>query len=229
MSGCAQQHVLDLGRVGVEAADDEHVLGRGRRCAGSPASSTTPRSPVRSQPSARERLRRRLRIVEVVGHDAAAAEEDLAGLPGRHVAAARRRRCAARSRVGVVPTVVAMVSTSSPGDVAAAVPAFGEPVAGDDVENGSSSSTRRISSTGMSAAPVTATRRVERSWRSRSGMVEDRLVERGRPRAAPSPARAATRASTPLDVEHRLGEHGGAGARRRRGCRPSARTCGSTG
>ena len=30
-----EQGVLDLGRVGVEAADDEHVLGPARRCAGS--------------------------------------------------------------------------------------------------------------------------------------------------------------------------------------------------
>ena len=39
---------------------------------------------------------------------------------------------------------------------------------------------RRISSTGMSAAPVTATRRLDRSWSLAIGMVEDRLVERRR-------------------------------------------------
>ena len=38
--GVAQQVVLDLGRVGVEAADDEHVLGPARRSAGSRASSS---------------------------------------------------------------------------------------------------------------------------------------------------------------------------------------------
>ena len=61
------------------------------------------------------------------------------------------------------PTVVAMVSTSSPGEVAAAVPASVSPYPVMTIENGSSASTRRISSTGMSAAPVTATRRVDRS------------------------------------------------------------------
>src|SRR3989442_1331031 len=37
------------------------------------------------------------------------------------------------------------------------------------VENGSSSFTRRINSTGMSAAPVTATRRLDRAYLPRSG------------------------------------------------------------
>ena len=41
---------------------------------------------------------------------------------------------------------------------------------------------RRISSTGMSAAPVTARRRVDRSCAVAVGMVEDRLVQRRRTR-----------------------------------------------
>ena len=53
--------------------------------------------------------------------------------------------------------------------VAAAVPPSVSPYPVMIVENGSSWSIRRISSTGMSAAPVTATRSVDRSWPSRSG------------------------------------------------------------
>ena len=128
------------------------------------------------------------------------------------------------------PTVVAMVSASSPGDGGRGGAALGEPVAGDDRRRtGSSSSMRRMSSTGMSAAPVTATRRRRQvvAGRGRGG--------RGSTgRASARPGSTVTRSAAdpgehPVDVEHRLGEHGRAGARRRRGCRPSARTCGSTG
>ncbi len=84
--GMAQQRVLDLGRVGVEAADDEHVL---RPADDAQAPGVVDHAEVAgAQPAVgRQRLRGRLGIVEVVRHDAAAAQQDLAGLARRHVAA----------------------------------------------------------------------------------------------------------------------------------------------
>ena len=76
---------------------------------------------MRSHPSAERACGGRLGIVEVVRHDAAAAQEDLARLARRHVVplpSTMRSSNPGRGR----PTVVAMVSTSSPGEVAAAVP-----------------------------------------------------------------------------------------------------------
>ena len=67
------------------------------------------------------------------------------------------------------PTVVAIASASSASDVAQAVPPSVSPYPVTICVKGSSSWTRRINSTGMSAAPVTATRKLERSRRARSG------------------------------------------------------------
>ena len=61
------------------------------------------------------------------------------------------------------PAVVAMVSGSSPGWVPVQVPASVRPYPVQTRSNGSSSCILRINSTGMSAAPVTATRKLDRS------------------------------------------------------------------
>ena len=118
---------------------------------------------MRSQPSADSACGGGLGIVEVVGHDAAAPEEDLPGLPGGHVAPLAVDDAQLEPRAG---------PPDGGGDGLDVVvrgggrrrAALGQPVAGDDRRRrGARRRTRRMSSTGMSAAPVTATRRVDRS------------------------------------------------------------------
>ena len=75
-------------------------------------------------------------------------------------------------------------------------------------EKGSSSSTRRINSTGMSAEPVTATRKRREVVLRALRMVEDRLVERRRPRQDGDALRRDA-GQHPVDVEDGLGQHGG--------------------
>ena len=71
------------------------------------------------------------------------------------------------------------------------------------VENGSSSRMRRISSTGMSAAPVTATRSDDRSNAVAARVVEDRLVQRRRT-GEHRDRLGVDGAQHVIDVEHRL-------------------------
>ena len=97
------------------------------------------------------------------------------------------------------PTVVAIVSASSSGPVAAAVPPSVSPYPVMIVENGSSASMRRISSTGMSAAPVTATRRLERSKLAAEGWSRSDWYSVGGPGSTvirSSPTRASTRSTS---------------------------------
>ena len=92
--------------------------------------------------------------------------------------------------------------------------ALGEAVAGDDGRRTAArASMRRISSTGMSAAPVTATRRRRQVVAGPVGVVEDRLVERRRPGQHGDPL-GRHPGQHPVDVEHRLGEHRGPGGDR---------------
>ena len=122
----AQQQVLDLGRVRVEAADDEHVL--------DPADDAQVAVGVEGaevagvQPAVGvDRGRGRLRVVEVAAHHGVAAHEDLARLARRGVGARLGRRCAPRSRATATPTVVAMCSKSSSGLLPVTVPASVSP------------------------------------------------------------------------------------------------------
>ena len=226
--GVAQQGVLDLGRVGVEAADDEHVLRPARRCAGSRASSTHAEVAGAQPAVGGQRRGGGLGVVEVVRHDAAAPQQDLAGLAGRHVAPSPSTMRSSKPGRGR-PTVVAIVSASSSGRGGRRGAALGEPVAGDDRRRTAARrSMRRMSSTGMSAAPVTATRRRRQVVAVAVGVVEDRLVERRRAGQHGDPL-GGDAGQHPVDVEHRLGEHRRPGRDARRGSRPSARTCGSTG
>ena len=81
----AHQEVLDLGRIGVEAPDDEHVL---RPADDTQVAVLVENSDVTStQPTIRrEDLRRGLRIVEIVRHDAAPSDQDFTRLAHRDVA-----------------------------------------------------------------------------------------------------------------------------------------------
>ena len=123
----AEQQVLDLGRVGVEPADDEHVLACARRCAGSRA-----RRGCRGRRCATTRRRRsvrrgRVRIVEVAAHHAVAAHQQLAGVarPACSTPSSSTTRISRPGRTR--PTVVAIVSKSSSGPVAVTVPASVRP------------------------------------------------------------------------------------------------------
>jgi hypothetical protein len=123
--GVAQQRVLDLGRIGVEAADDEHVLGPADDAQAAGRRSTSPMSPVRSHPSDESawpwpRDRRGSR------HDAAAAQHHLTRLSRRATSIPSSTMRSSKPGRGR-PTVVAMVSTSSSGEVATAVPASVSP------------------------------------------------------------------------------------------------------
>ena len=131
------------------------------------------------------------------------------GLTGGHVLARRRRRCRISKPGRGRPTVVATVSTSSSGRGAARRTGLGQPVAGDQhrrtaARRGPGAPAR----TGMSAAPVTATRRLDRSSCSAVGVVEDRLVERRRAGKHGHPL-GGDPGQHPVDVEHRLGQHRG--------------------
>ena len=100
--GMAQQRVLDLGRVGVEAPDDEHVLDATHDA--EPAGLVQLAEVTGAQPAVRrQHLARLLGVVEVARHDAAAAEQHLARLPGPDVRGRRRRRDAARTPVVAGP------------------------------------------------------------------------------------------------------------------------------
>ena len=86
ISGWLEQQALDLGRVGVEAAGDEHVL----LAVGDPdVAALVHRADVAGvQPSVGvDRLGRLLRVLEVPAHHVVAAHHDLAGLAARHLAA----------------------------------------------------------------------------------------------------------------------------------------------
>ena len=84
--GVAEEGVLDLGRVGVEAADDEHVLDPPDDPEASAVIDDTevagPQPPVGG-----ERVGGRLRIVEIARHHRGAPQHDLAGLAGGDVVA----------------------------------------------------------------------------------------------------------------------------------------------
>ncbi len=78
IAGWVEQHVLDLGRIHVEAADDDHVL----QAADDPhVAALVHRGEVAGVQEAAlvDRRRRRFGIVEIVLHHAVAAHEQLAG------------------------------------------------------------------------------------------------------------------------------------------------------
>ena len=114
------QRVLDLGRVGVEAPDDEHVLDAADD-AQSPGRVDDPQVARAQPPLGRQHLGRLGGIVEVAGHHAAAAQQHLARLARRDVVPARPTTRSSNPGRGL-PTVVATASGSSPGSVAQAVP-----------------------------------------------------------------------------------------------------------
>ena len=78
--GVAKQRVLDLGRVGVEAAHDEHVL---RPADDAQAAALVDHAEVAgAQPAVGgERRGGRLRVVEVASHHGRASQHDLPGSP----------------------------------------------------------------------------------------------------------------------------------------------------
>ena len=108
------------------------------------------------------------------------------------------------------PTVVATVSASSSGPVALAVPALGEPVAGDDDRE------RQLGVDPADQLDGDVGRAGDRHPQGGQvvvvavGVVEQRLVERGRARQHGDPL-LRDPGQHPVGVEHRLGEHGGPG------------------
>ena len=172
--------VLDLGGVRVEPADDEHVLDAPDDA--QVAVGVERAEVARVQPAVGvDRGRGRLGVVEV----ARASPSRRARRPRPAPRSRRRRptrsRCAPRSRATATPTVVAMCSKSSSGRQPVTVPASVSPYPVRMRSNGSSSRTRRISSTGMSAAPVTADAQARDVAARAVGMVEQRVVDRRRP------------------------------------------------
>ena len=127
----AQQEVLDLGRVGVEAADDEHVLDAPDDAQ---VAVGVERAEVAGvQPAVGvDRGRGRLGVVEVAAHHGLAAHDDLARLAGRGVGARRRRPCGPRSPATARRRSSAMCSKSSSGWLPGDGARFGEPVPGED-------------------------------------------------------------------------------------------------
>ena len=97
-----------------------------------PRSSSVPRSPVCSQPSASIASRGLVRVVEVAPHHAVAAHQHLARLPHRSRWRRRRRRCGPRGRVGLARPSWRSWSKSSSGAVAVDRARLGQAVAGDD-------------------------------------------------------------------------------------------------
>ena len=101
--GCAQQEVLDLGRIGVEATDDEHVLGPTRRSAGSrPAvdhAEVAGAQPAVGGEGRRPWPRGRRGSADMTLPPRSRTSP---GSPGRR-RRRRRRRCAARTRGGAGP------------------------------------------------------------------------------------------------------------------------------
>ena len=85
-----EQHVLDLGRVHVEAADDDHVL---QPADDAHVAALVHRGEVAGVQEAAlvDRRGRRLRIVEVALHHAVAAHEQLAGRARAATSVPRRR------------------------------------------------------------------------------------------------------------------------------------------
>ena len=79
--GMSEEDVLDLGRIGVEAADDEHVLAAADDL--EIARRVDEADVTRAEPARRgEGLGRGLGVIEIPGHDAAAAEHHFARLAG---------------------------------------------------------------------------------------------------------------------------------------------------
>ena len=132
--GMAQQRVLDLCRVGIEASDDEHVLDAADDA--QPARCVQLSEVPGAKPAVRrQHLARLLGVVEVPRHDAAAAEQHLAGLPGLDFVAV----------VGDEPQFEARPRPAHRGGDSLGIVVFGrgargarlgESVAGDDVREG---------------------------------------------------------------------------------------------
>ena len=177
--GVPQQGVLDLGRVGVEPPDDEHVLDPpdDAQAAGVVHDAEV----ARAEPAVgTEHLGRLVGVVQVAGHDAAAAEQHLARLPGldvaptladdAHLEARARPAHGGGDRLGVVV-----------GRRRAGGAALREPVPGDDLREGElvvdpadqlDGDVGRAGHRHAQGGEVVP-RRV--------GVVEDRLVQRRRP------------------------------------------------
>ena len=181
-SSLPMQQVLDLGRVRVEAADDEHVL----LAVGDPdVAALVHHADVAGvqPPVGVDRRRRLLGLLEVAAH---------------HVVAARRRprrarraaaRCPSSSTIrssvsGIArPDQLAIVSGSSSWRHIAVVPVVSvSPYPVMIVSNVISSRSRSMSRTGTAAAPVTVSRSDDRSYGVAVGEVEDALEQRRRAR-----------------------------------------------
>ena len=132
IAGCASSSFSISAGIGVEAADDEHVLlAVGDRDV---AAVVHDADVAGVQPAVRvDRVRRRLRVLVVALHHVVAADDDLARL------AARRPRCCPSSTMrtsvsGIAhPDVFAIVSASSPSrHIDTDAGRLGEPVRGED-------------------------------------------------------------------------------------------------
>ena len=122
----AQQQVLDLGRVRVEAADDEHVLDA---TDDAQVAVGVERAEIAGvQPSVGvDRGRGRFGVVEVAAHHGVAAHHDFTGLVRRGVGTAVRSTVRTSKPAHGTPTVVAMCSKSSSGLLPVTVPASVNP------------------------------------------------------------------------------------------------------
>ncbi len=203
--GVVQHEVLDLGGIGVEAAHDEHVL---HPPDDAQATGTVDHAdvPGAQPPVGRQRQLGGLGIVEVAGHDAPAAQHHLTGLSG-----------------GDVPTVVDDADLEAgPGpadrggdglDVVVGGrrrrrSRLGEAVAGDDDRERQfvvDAADQFDGDVGRSGHRHPQRRQ---SMSGPVGMVEDGLVERRRS-GEDGHLLAIDAPQDVVDVEDRLGEHGG--------------------
>ena len=204
--GMPQQRVLDLGGVGVEAADDEHVLDPTHDA--EPAGLVDLAEVTGAQPAVvRQHLLRLLGVVEVPRHDAAAAEQHFARLPGLDVHAALTDD--AQLEPGPWPAYrrghrLGIVALGR----GAGGPGLGEAVAGDDVREGkllvdpADQLHRDVGRAGHRHAQRREV--VLRALR----VVEDRLVQR-RWTGKDGDTLRRDASQHPVDVEDGLGQHGG--------------------
>ena len=157
----------------------------------------SPRSPRdrRSSPASRCSPRTTISPGSPVGHSLALRVDDLRP-PRRGWPAPRSWRSPRPSRRAGTWSTVPVASVS--------------PYAVSTVSMPSSDQSRSTSSTGTTAAPVTTSRRVERSYRLAFGMVEDRLEDGRRP-GQHRDALLRDPGEQTVDVEDRLGHHGGPG------------------
>ncbi len=204
----AAQHGLDLGRVGVEAAHDEHVLDAVGD--GDVAGRVHDADVAGVQPALGiDRLRRRRLVAPVARHHRVAPHDDLARLARRHLAAVRHGPHlqagygAARGGGDDLGRIAAPAHGHGPAGL-------GQAVGGEDgvepelVAHGLHQLDRHHGGAGH---PEPQRRQVVLGA---AGIGQQRLVERRRPRQH-ADALGADAGHHGARVEHRLGHHGGAG------------------